>query len=166
MRGAALLCPLLLVAAACAPRYQVRDTDEKQWFAEARRSALDGGDVSDTTRDILRRRELLDLLRSDPRKVGIVLDAEMRRTKNRNLALAIAEISYSRMRLTVNPSDVVLGTTLRYSYAYLFDPELEPPPNRFDIRFRWASDLYNRTLGDMVRYSQSDDRELRSAPLA
>jgi len=156
---------LLLIATGCdSRRYRVRDTSGQDWFTEARRSALDGRGVSDTTLGILRRREMLDLMRTDAEEVARLLDVEMRQTKQRSLALAIAEIAHTRTRDAPDPNRNALGTTLRYSYAYLFDPALEPVPDRFDIRFRWACDLYNRTLGDFVRFS-SDNRELREVSL-
>jgi len=148
---------ILLALAGCSSRrYQLRPTERGEWFQEARHSALDGHQLSTTTRDILRRRELLSLASTDVHATVLALDKEMRQTHARSLALAIAELCFRESGRWTTPNRTILGTTLRYSYAYIFDPKLEPAPEAFDIRFRWACDMYNRTLARFVRISRKD----------
>ena len=57
-------------------------------------------------------------------------------------------------------------TTIRYSYAYLFDPKLQPDPEMFDAQFRWACDLHMVALADMIRESKREGRsDDASAPI-
>lgn len=43
-------------------------------------------------------------------------------------------------------------SSVEYAYAYLFDSELMSSANSFDPVFRWACDLYNRSLAKVVIY--------------
>ncbi|MHC4954829.1 MAG: esterase/lipase family protein [Planctomycetota bacterium] len=160
---ASILLIALLASGCGGPRYQVRELAEGEWFRAARKSALEGYNLSASTTGILRRRDLLDLARTDPHATVLRLDEEMRRTHARDLSFAIAEIAYRSVLLTNVRDRAVMGTALRYSYAFLFDPKLEPAPDEFDIRFRWACDLYNRTAAKFVRIERGN-RNLDPAP--
>ena len=152
----AVLLLLAVAATGCSSRrYKLRASERGEWFIEARRSALDSNELSDTTRNILRRRELQTLAKTDVHATVLALIKEMRETRDRDLAIVIAELAFREAERWTTPNRTILGTTLRYSYAFLFDPKLEPAPDPFDIRFRWACDMYNRTLARFVRISDS-----------
>ena len=73
---------------------------------------------------------------------------EMRETRARNLAVAIAELAYLQTR-RVNAYDAVAtGTVVRYSYAYLFDPKLKPEREEFDAQFRGVITVPTSTSTD------------------
>ncbi|MHC4939121.1 MAG: esterase/lipase family protein [Planctomycetota bacterium] len=151
MRSLALF--LLLVACA---GVGVERRSGPAWYRDSRRVVMDGGEVSTVTLNMLRRRGLAENHRQDPVRAIEVLQAEMRETHARDLCVAIAELAYLQEKRTNNPDRRALGTTLRYAYAYLFDPRLEPAPIPYDAQFRWACDLYSTSLADLVRQA---DRE-------
>ncbi len=145
-----LLALLILLAPAC-QGIGVEQVSPGERAKQERLSVLDTDDVSIATRGILARRGITDY-RHDP--VGAIrrLDKEIRTTKDRKLAAAISELAYLQTR-RVNVTDrKALATAVRYSYAYLFDPQLEPEPQPFDGRFRWACDMYNTALADLLRH--------------
>jgi len=145
-----ILALLILLLPACQGIGVEQDSPGER-AKQARLSVLDSDDVSIATRGILARRGIHDY-RHNP--VGAIrrLDKEMRTTKERTLAVAIAELAYLQTR-RVNATDrQALATAVRYSYAYLFDPRLGPAPQPFDGRFRWACDMYNAALADLLRH--------------
>jgi len=142
---------ILLLIVGCRPAVGVTRVDQEEWFASARRSVLSSDDVSEFTRGILRRRDLLGDYRQDPPAVIALLIDEIRETRSRELAVAIAELGYLQTKRVTAMDRMALGTALRFSYAYLFDPRLEPEAEPFDAQFRRACDLYNTALADLLR---------------
>jgi pimeloyl-ACP methyl ester carboxylesterase len=140
---------MLSVVAAC-QSIEVKKASLATRAAEARRTVLDGDDVGTFTREILHRRAIWDY-RADPIAAIHVLDTELRETHDRKLAAAIAELGYLQKRRWTNVDFQALATTIRYSYAFLFDPRLEPVPSPFDARYRGMCDLYNTAVADWVR---------------
>ena len=149
---------ILLVLAACNADVGVVRVTQQDWIRAARRNVLSSDDVSDVTRSMLRRRGFADDYRQDPPGVISKLVDEIRETHSRDLAVAIAELGYLQTRRVATVDRTALGTTLRYGYAYLFDPKLEPGPQRFDAQFRWACDLYNYAIAEFVRLSTHESR--------
>ncbi|MEM8882507.1 MAG: alpha/beta hydrolase [Planctomycetota bacterium] len=153
---------LLVLLAGCSTIGVIKQ-DKETWLERSRRSILTTPDVSEVTRNILRRRSLLETYRNDPIGAMKILEAEMKETRDRSLAVAIAELAYLQSRKWTEVERMALNTTIRYSYAYLFDPKLEPRPQAFDAQFRWANDLYTTALADLVRVSRVDsEREINS----
>ncbi|MHC4955731.1 MAG: esterase/lipase family protein [Planctomycetota bacterium] len=128
----------------------------EEWFQRSIRNVMTSDDVSEVTRTILRRRGLHEGYRQDPRAAIELLVAEIRETHARNLSVAIAELAYLANKRTAAIDRVAIGTTMRYSYAYLFDPKLEPAPSPIDAQYRWACDLYGAALADLVRAAKKD----------
>jgi len=134
---------------------------EGNWYAAATRSILNSDDVSEVTRNILRRRSLLGRYRQDPIAAIGVLQQELATTRDRELCVAIAELGILQGQRVNAPDRRAWGTTVRYAYAYLFDAKLTPQPNQFDAQFRWACDLYNAAIADIVRHPQADHARVR-----
>ncbi|MHC4451838.1 MAG: esterase/lipase family protein, partial [Planctomycetota bacterium] len=128
----------------------VRKVSSESRAIEARGTVLDGDDVSLLAREVLHGRGLANY-RADPVGAIRVLDAEMRETHDRDLAATIAELGYIQKRLWTNVDFQALAAAIRYSYAYLFDPRLEPEAAVYDARFRGMCDLYNAATGDWIR---------------
>jgi len=145
-----LVWTVLLILAGCASN-QLQETTPREQYERTRHNVLDGGDASEFTLNILGRRTLLDRHRIDPVHAIEVLDREMRETHERDLAIAIAELAMLQTRRVASVDERALATALRYSYAFLFDPQLTPPPDPFDARFRTACDLYNFALAAILR---------------
>ena len=154
-RTTAFAC--LLLAVAC-QSITIHEVSPEARAIESRKTVLDGERVSVFTREILERRAISDY-REDPVGAIRVLDAEMRETHSRPLAAAIAELAYLQKRRWTAVDFQALATAVRYSYAFLFDPRLEPQPSSFDARLRGMCDLYNAAVADW-------SRALGAAPVA
>ena len=152
-------CILLAALATSCSGIGVTLRTKEDWYSQATRSVLNSDDVSDVTVNILRRRSLDGSYRQDP--VGAIrkLQEELAVTHERELCVAIAELGLIQARRISVPDRKALGTAVRYSYAYLFDPRLKPEPDRFDAQFRWACDLYNYAIAEFVRLSTRESRE-------
>ena len=141
-------CLLLAVATACLSPGERR-------AKKARETVLDTNDVGAATRAILELRDL-KRYRSDPVEALRQLDQEMRATASRKLAAAIAELAYLESRRATGGADfTALAATVRFSYAYLFDPKLVPEPSSYNAQFRDMCDLYNAALADWIRASKT-----------
>ncbi|MHC4954825.1 MAG: esterase/lipase family protein [Planctomycetota bacterium] len=147
--------PILLLALLACEAIKVEHVAPEASYRGAIRTILDSDDVSGFTRAILTALGLTDSYRHEPVEAIRVLEAEMRASRDRKLAVAIAELGIVQARRVTTPDRRAIGTTLRYSYAYLFDPKLEPAPDAFDARFRLACDLYNHALAELTRTSPS-----------
>ncbi|MHC4939123.1 MAG: esterase/lipase family protein [Planctomycetota bacterium] len=147
---------LLLVFAACSG-IGVKTRSQEAWYEGARRSILNSDDVSDVTHNLLRLRSLHWSYEDDPVAAILKLVDEIKQTRERQLAVAIAELGYLQSKRWTKVEENALHTTLRYSYAYLFDPRLEPAPEQFDGQFRWACDLYTAAAADLIRAAKRED---------
>ncbi|MEM8882508.1 MAG: alpha/beta hydrolase [Planctomycetota bacterium] len=152
----ALTIVLLLVAC---KTIDVTEQNQEEWIKQAKRSILTDVDVSDVTYNMLRRRGLHERYRDDPVGVLAVLREEMYETRARDLAAAIAEVAALQARKWTTLDRRAVMTVVRYSYAYLFDPKLEPAPSPFDAQFRWALDLYTTSLAYLIRDSKQQRLE-------
>jgi len=153
-----LLAIVFSLAAGCSS-IGVARIQKEDWYATATRSILNSDDVSEVTRNILRRRSLLDRYRQEPVAIIFELHDELVRTRQRELCVAIAELGFLQTG-RVNAIDRrALGTAVRYAYAYLFDPKLVPEPDRFDAQFRWACDLYNAAIAELIRLPRKEATE-------
>jgi len=156
-----LLLPISLLLIGCSS-IGVARISKDDWYATATRSILNSDDVSEVTRNILRRRSLLDHYRQDPVAAIGVLQEELATTRDRELCVAIAELGILQNQRVNTPDRRAWGTAVRYAYAYLFDPKLKPQPDRFDAQFRWACDLYNAAIADLVRHPRPNRIENES----
>jgi len=148
---------VILILTACAAEVSVHHVSQEEWYADARRNVLSSGDVSDLTRNMLRRRGLAGNYRQDPESAIRILVEELRESHARNLTVAIAELAYLQTKRVNAYDSVATGTAIRYSYAYLFDRKLKPERQVFDAQFRWASDLYNAALADRLRNTPAEN---------
>ena len=155
----ALLVMVLVVAGicvGCAPPIGVRKISDKNWFARENRSALDSSAVSERTRQFLRREGLSEkILHIDRLALLKKIDQRLLEKRERDTAFHLAELVY--LEGSKHPADSERAvkyylSAVQYAYAFLFDEALGAPPSRYDPLFRWACDLYNRSLGKVAAY--------------
>ena len=156
--GRIVLLAAVVTITACSS-IGVREVSREHWYAVATRNVLNSDDVSEITRNILRRYSLLDSYRTDPVGAIRVLQEDLAKGRNRDLCVAIAELGFLQTGRVSAFDERAVGTVLRYSYAYLFDPGLEPPTDIFDAQFRNACDLYNEAVAEILRRTHRDELE-------
>jgi pimeloyl-ACP methyl ester carboxylesterase len=144
LRVAALLV-LCLTLAACGMPVSVERMDARTVQTELTSNALTTGRLSESTRIVLRRLDLLDVYNEDRpaaiRSLTIIQAADI---DNRDLLYALAEMAFLQAEGT-NDRSYFLATVV-YSYEFLFPSSPANRPNPFDPRLRTAADLYNRAL--------------------
>ena len=93
---AALLATLILVAA-CASPLRVRRVAPADFYREQTGSALSSSDVSELTRTVLRRHDLLDDYKDEPdQAIAALRESLVRGTAGRDDIFALAELSLFR----------------------------------------------------------------------
>jgi len=122
-------------------------------YRQANASAMEG-EASSESRLVLHRFDLDKQFASHPAEALKFLHEKACKDDRRDLVFALAELSYLhayRLERSVKASeprharDYYLSAAI-YSYLYLFGPGRQPPPTRFDDRFRIACDVYNAGL--------------------
>lgn len=153
--GRVLISLAAILVAGCAPIIGVRVVRDDTWLRKLQSSALTSNAPSMPTTQLLRRHNLEAQLRRDlPRLIEQVHDL-FEDQPRRDAAIALAELSYlEAKRRDVRSAEAAFyhATSMLFAYTYLFDEQLEPPPNEYDPTFRLACDLYNRSLAALVVY--------------
>ncbi|MBA3481802.1 MAG: hypothetical protein H0T51_08310 [Pirellulales bacterium] len=121
--------------------------------------AKQGPKPTERTLQLLRRYNLEDKL-GDKRALFAELNAINRREPNREHLYALAELAYigaKRADAAMKSEEALelYGSSVLYSYEYLFDDSYSTPSNEFDPQFRRACDLYNSALEGTLRIVQS-----------
>lgn len=148
-----LLAPVLLLLAACSTPISADFVGADEVYEVVNQNALSAGTPSNATRLALHRADLVDTYDDDPYAALEALHRAALKVDRQDRLFALAELSYLTAR-DEGDRDLYLASAV---YAYLFlegDAQgLRPAP--FDVRFRVACDLYNRSLGEAFR--RSDD---------
>lgn len=156
LRGCKLLTylPLLtLLLAGCANPIGATRTSLRIAYRQSQASAIEGQTSSESLR-VLHRFDLDEQFVSDPAGALQFLHQKACEDNRRDLVFALAELSFLhayRLEHSVKAGEPKKGrnyylSAAIYSYLYLFGPGQEPPPTRFDHRFRIACDVYNAGL--------------------
>lgn len=124
---------LLLLVAGCEGPVTIEDTDPADKLAAERVNAVRDKRLSNET---VRYMHANDAWGAD------AVEQHLRRTKDRRAAFVLAELSYFLGE--TEPAYYVAAAF--YARCFVVDPELGPPPSRFDPLFRWAVDIYNLSL--------------------
>jgi pimeloyl-ACP methyl ester carboxylesterase len=140
-------------------------------------NALSADVISDDTKVVLYRHNLLDLYDTDVEGVISQLHEKARKDTRRDIRFALAELSFlrgERLRNSTsfgNPgaaSNYFLMSAL-YAYDYLLGKVGEDLYGPYDSRFRTASDFYNRALALSLSMGVDDYLEfeegVRSLPV-
>jgi pimeloyl-ACP methyl ester carboxylesterase len=152
---------LLLVLTACGAPVTVQRMPPQQVHRELTANVVSSGELSDFTRNVLRFVDTDQDIGDDPEAVIARLrQAVVDGVAGANAVFAMAELAFAHAEAHER-QDYYLAAAF-YAYAYLFPEEADAPPDPFDPRFRWAVDIYNRSLVGAFRV-QGDD-EVRPAP--
>ncbi|HWP66984.1 MAG TPA: alpha/beta fold hydrolase [Candidatus Limnocylindria bacterium] len=148
MRAGALALALGCLAACAAP-IRVERVSPRQAYREATDDVLRGGRPSEITRNVLRRRSLLDVFEHDPDAALGMLHADaVGETGGRRELFALAELSFLRAEQT-RRQDRYLAAAV-YAWAFLFPHDRSELPTRFDPRARLMCDVYNQAVAAAV----------------
>ncbi len=151
--------PLVVFAAAtllltgCTTPIGATKTSMRVAYRQANASAMQG-EASSESRLVLRRYDLDKQFASHPADALKFLHEKACQDDRRDVVFALAELSYLhayRLNHSVKAGeprharDYYLSAAI-YSYLYLFGAGREPPPTKFDDRFRVACHVYNAGL--------------------
>ena len=143
-----LLSAFLLAIAGCLTPIGVRKVGYAQVYRDLRSNALDQGEPSDLTQNLLHFLDLDDAFAKDPESALRTLHDRAVREGRRNVVFALAELHYLVAR-RLESRDHFLASAI-YAYLYLFDEQDPVPPDPFSLNFRVACDLYNRALSQAL----------------
>ena len=142
---AALLSVLTVVLAACASPVSIVRIDPQKMQRSLDASALASDRLSETSRMLLRRRDLLKLFDRDPSAATTALQARLAAGQaDRKDLFALAEASYLLGTRGGGRSWFLASAV--YAFAYLFPEQGAPLPNPFDPTLRQAASLYEQGL--------------------
>lgn len=161
---------LLLILAAltgCAGPIGVTRLSPQDSYRLSAANALGAGQMSDSTKAVLQRYNLLETLAQDPLQAIRTLHEIGKSDDRRDLLFALSEVNYLQAEKTLagynhegrrdEAREMFLQAAV-YAYFYLLGDGREPPPTAYDIRFRNACDLYNRGLWQA--FPSADDHRL------
>ncbi len=146
--------PLLaLLLAGCTSPIGATRTSLRVAYRQSQASAIEGRASRESLR-VLHRFDLDEQFASDPAGALQVLHQKACEDNRRDLVFALGELSFlhaGRLEHSVKAGEPKQGrdyylAAAIYSYLYLFGAGGEPPPNRFDDRFRIACNIYNAGL--------------------
>jgi len=142
-----------LLLAGCTTPIGATRTSIRIAYRQANASAMEGK-ASNESRLVLHRFDLEKQFAAHPDEALKFLHEKACQDERRDLLFALAELSYlhaCQLERSVKASepkharDYYLSAVI-YSYLYLFGPGHQPPPTKFDDRFRIACDVYNAGL--------------------
>jgi pimeloyl-ACP methyl ester carboxylesterase len=154
------------VLSGCAGPIGVARLSPQDSYRYSTDNALGAGKMSDSTKTVLQRYNLLATLAEDSLKTIQTLHNISKTDDRRDILFALSELSYLKggKMLTVHTNDngrqaqdMFLQSAV-YAYFYLLGDGREPPPTAYDSRFREACDLYNRSLWQA--FPVNDDKSL------
>ena len=135
---------VVVVGSGCTP-VTVERVDQRVVYRDLASTALSRDRLSEATRNVLRRSDLLARFDIDPQGAISALRARFVAGDGGMAELfALAEMSYLHAREAADRSYYLAAAV--YAYAYLFPDPLRARPNPYDPQFRQACDLYNLSL--------------------
>ena len=149
-----ILLLLILGLSGCAGPVGVSRVSPQESYKHITANALGAGKMSDSTKTVLQRYNLFESLDDDPLQTIRTLQDIGKTDDRRDILFALSELCYlqgGKLLATFSgesrsrAQDVFLQSAV-YAYFYLLDNGREAPPTAYDIRFREACDLYNRSL--------------------
>ena len=157
---AALLAALAILAG-CARPISVARLSPQKMQRILNSSALTNDQLSEESRNVLRRHGLLALFNADGAAAIAALHADLRSGQaQREELFALAETSYLLGRQSGDRSRYLASAV--YAFAYLFPGQGAPPPEPFDPTLRQAADLYGLGLTSAFVSDDGTRLELRS----
>ncbi|UFN48709.1 alpha/beta hydrolase [Roseomonas sp. OT10] len=149
LRGA-LSLPLLLGAlAGCALPVSVELVDQRSEYRRLARNAMSSWSISEETRNVLRRRALLETFEFFPDAGIAQMHALVAAGRDEPGELfALAEMSYLHGRGRGGAPHLLAAAL--YAYGHIFPAIASDATDAFDPRFRQALDLYNLALSEAL----------------
>jgi pimeloyl-ACP methyl ester carboxylesterase len=144
---AGLLVALLLAGGGCAAPLRVQHVDPQAHYRELSDNVLSSGDLSEFTRIVLRRHDVLDQYEHETHATLAKLLTVATKDRGRSdEVFALAELAFFEAERRHSNAHY-LGAAV-YAYAFLFPEDARERPGAFDPRTRFACDLYNRALAE------------------
>jgi pimeloyl-ACP methyl ester carboxylesterase len=146
-RGTGLLTVLVLtlLLAACSAPVSVERVSLRAAYTDLNRTALSSDRLSEATRTVLRRADLLDYFDTQPERAIAALRAQAIATGMHWPQLyALSELNYDLGRR--NRSKPMLFAAALYAYAVLFPVGDADRPSPYSMQFQHATSFYNLAL--------------------
>lgn len=143
-----------LSLAGCAAPYGVTRVSPQDSYNLSVENVLGTGKISVTTKDVLQRYNLLDMLSEDPITTIQDLHEIAKTDERRDILFALSELSYLHGGTVLadhsnkdreQARDLFLQSAA-YAFYYLLDEARKSQPTAYDRDDRVACDLYNRSL--------------------
>jgi hypothetical protein len=145
---------LSLILSGCAAPIGVTLLSPQDSYQHSVENVLGTGKVSDSTKAVLQRYNLIEVLADDPDQALESIHNISKTDERRGLLFALSELSYLLgARLSTEKSvesngkarDLFLQSAV-YAYFFLLDDRRGTPPTAYDKRFQIACELYNHSL--------------------
>jgi pimeloyl-ACP methyl ester carboxylesterase len=164
VRRACVALALALAPAGCSSPPSVRVVPRNEWelHRDLDTCALQSDALSARTTWLLRLEEEEEHFRDDPLATIRTLTERAILEKRRDPLFALAELAYLAGK-RLKSRECYLAAAV-YAYLYLLDEDAGPPPSPYDRRFRWACDIYDRSLVRSLERAKGGGIELTSGP--
>ncbi|TFH27676.1 MAG: hypothetical protein E4H00_09330, partial [Myxococcales bacterium] len=152
-----------LAAAGCAAPFSVHQLAPREAQLALTGNVLTTGELSDFTKIVLRKHDLLSSFEHDPdTALATLRTATIANPRAEDELFALAELSYlhAENTATLHSQQAHYLAAALYGYALLFPgPDIEPLES-IDPRARIAADIYNRALAEAFETKNRADVEL------
>lgn len=155
-RRVALLLVTVFSASGCVTP-ALRHTTDEAWFRREQRNSLNSKSVSERSLRLLRSVGLAETYKADDERAIDELVTKLRRSTDRAIVSALADMCYARGRRRAEDSLRYFAAAMVLSYAYLFDEQINTPPDPYHPAFRRACDMYNRSLAQVVEHLKNEE---------
>ncbi|MEQ1892165.1 MAG: alpha/beta fold hydrolase [Planctomycetota bacterium] len=155
-----------VVGTACSspPPVRVEPRSEAQLRQELDTCALYLDGLSSRTAWLLHITETEARFSEDPRATLRALHERVVSEPGAAPLFAMAELAYLAGKRTRDPGCYLAAAV--YAYSYLLPAEVTRTPSAYDRRFRWACDIYNRSLAKAFEDPKSGKLALTAGPRA
>ena len=150
-----LVLALVFCLIGCSSPIGVKKVGMRKAYQESNANVLNGEGLSEETKIVLHRYDLLKQFEKDPAASITFIHKKAIQDTRLDLRFALAELCYShgeKLQETTDTgrnglaADYFLMSAI-YAYQYLFSSTTGGAAVPYDHRFRVACDLYNRALG-------------------
>jgi pimeloyl-ACP methyl ester carboxylesterase len=149
----AVLAALALASGGCAAPLHVHQVDPQEYYRAQLTNALSSKGISELTRTVLRRHDLLARYELETDATLAKLRALVTSGRGGSDEIfALTELAFFQAERRHSRTHY-FGAAV-YAYAFLFPEEVEERPTALDPRTRFACDLYNTALAEAFRDPQ------------
>ena len=145
---------LSLILSGCTAPIGVTLLSPQDSYQHSVENVLGTGKLSDSTKAVLQRYNLIEVLADDPMQALESIHSISKSDERRGLLFALSELSYLQGTILSTEKSVESNEKTRdlflqsaiYAYFYLLDDGRGTPPTAYDKRFQVACELYNHSL--------------------